>query len=161
MFIGHGSYAVEHDQSIIVFVAQGAWNLEASKSAIELISLYVDAMSATNFAIIANTRQVEGITPDSFKVWLSAVRKWLHQGHTTLARVDEPRSAYYKIFLSKFDEFARAHQQFQLLDSMDEAFSWLHQLGFKGFENGLPALKFFDGLDINKGRATSFSNQRR
>ncbi|ALS99322.1 hypothetical protein [Lacimicrobium alkaliphilum] len=147
MFMGHGIYAVEHDREIIVFVAQGAWNVEASQSATKLISKYVNSISNQEFAIIADTSQVEGITPDSAEVWSEAVNEWHQKGHTTLARVDNPESAHYKVFLSRFDEFAKQHQQLRICDSREDALEWLHSEGFRGFENGLPNLQYVDGLN--------------
>ncbi|MBN7827161.1 hypothetical protein [Bowmanella dokdonensis] len=79
MFVGHGSYAVEHDKDIIVFIAKGAWNVEASRNAIALISRYVDRLTPQEFAIVADTREVEGITPQSADVWSEAVREWLNK----------------------------------------------------------------------------------
>lgn len=63
-FFEHGEYCVQQDGEILVFVAQGEWNLEASEECIRLIS---SAIPGPKFAAVVDTKAVTGITHDSIK----------------------------------------------------------------------------------------------
>ncbi len=141
MFSEHGLYEVHCDGTIIIFVATGAWNLEASRTAISAISDCVDKLAGREFAIIADTREVEGITPDSTEAWSEAITEWLDKGYSTFARVDEPDSVYYQVYLSGLDELALKNQEVGMFDSLPVALDWLHQEGFSGFADGPPEIK--------------------
>lgn len=136
-----GSYVVKHDKEIIIFAGRGVWGTTPSKNAIRAITRAIDMVDLQDFSIIADTSEVEGITPDSFKLWREAVENWYQRGHKTLCRVDNPESHNYKVFLRGFDDFARSCQTFSFVNSIQDGVDWLHNEGYKGFEDGAPDLR--------------------
>ncbi|WP_416306347.1 hypothetical protein [Neptunicella sp. SCSIO 80796] len=141
MFAQHGNYSLYSDHSIIIFEAFGAWNVEASRNAIGKIKTIVDNMPTSAHGFIFDTHLVEGMTPDSYLVWSEAVNYWLSKGFNGLARIDDPESAHYKLFVEGFDIMLKEIIPFTFADDIAHALSWLHELEFKGFENGLEVVK--------------------
>jgi len=132
-FNEHGNYSVEFDVDIILFKAQGIWNIESSIHCISMINTCIEKIEADKYSIVVDTRAVTGITPDSADLWFKTITVWQTIGHKALARIDNPRSINYKIFLADFDEFFRRNIDFMYADSFDDAIHWLHSIGYKGF----------------------------
>lgn len=137
MFAQHGNYTLYSEHNIIIFRAVGAWNIEATRNATSKIKAIVDAIPTETHAFIFDTHQVEGMTPDSYIEWTNAVNYWLSRGFKALVRIDDAESANYKLFIQGFDVYLRELIPFTFADNIQGALNWVHQLGFKGFENGL------------------------
>lgn len=135
-FAEHGIYTLQHEQNIIIFEAQGAWNLEASSHAIAEIKLIVDNITTPSHAFIFDTSKVEGMTPDSFVAWSDAVDDWLQKGFKGMVRIDEPDSLHYKMFVEAFDSKLKQVISFSFAEDVTQGLDFLHSLGFKGFRHG-------------------------
>ncbi len=132
-FNEHGNYSVKLDKEIILFKAQGIWNIESTIHCIGMINSCIDEMNTVKFSIVVDTQKVTGITPDSAELWFKTISVWQTIGHCALARIDNPNSINYKIFLADFDEFFMKNIDFQYANSQNDAIQWLHSLGYKGF----------------------------
>ena len=133
VFPEHGTYKLTHQQNIIIFDAQGAWNIEASRRAIAEIKVIVDGLSNQSHAFIFDTRNVEGMTPDSFEAWSEAVAYWLENGFKAIVRLDDLESLHYKLYVEAFDIELRKHISYKHADNLEQGKAWLHSLGFEGF----------------------------
>ncbi len=132
-FNEHGNYSVEFDKDIILFKAQGIWNIESSIHCISMINACIEKVDPDNFSIVVDTEKVTGITPDSAELWFKTISVWQTIGHKALARIDNPNSINYKIFLADFDDYFMNSINFQYAKSQEDAIKWLHSLGYKGF----------------------------
>jgi len=132
MLEGHGDFQVENDAEIITFVAKGVWNEESSKACIAAITKHVDRLSSEKFAIVVDTRDVEGLTADSVALWFEAIQYWATKGHSAIARVDDPASITYKVFLKSFDEYFQEKILFTYTESVETGIHWANENGFTG-----------------------------
>jgi hypothetical protein len=134
-FAEHGIYTLQHEQNIIIFEAQGAWNIEASAHAIAEIKQIVNNLASPSHAFIFDTSKVEGMTPESFVAWSEAVDYWLKKGFKGLVRIDEPTSLHYKMFVEAFDTKLKTIISFSFAKDVNQGLDFLHSLGFKGFKH--------------------------
>lgn len=142
MFKQHGQFHLGHDKNIIIFIAEGAWNLEASLNATKQIQLIIDQLTHKQHAFIFDTMFVEGMTPESFTVWSNAVTYWLEHGFQAIARVTDPTESHYKMFIEPFDLRLKELIPLTFTQNIAQALSWLHQQGFEGFEQGVNLNQF-------------------
>jgi hypothetical protein len=142
MFEQHGKFQLACNKNIIIFIAEGAWNYEASLNATSQIQSIIDRLPHEKHAFIFDTQHVEGMTPDSFDEWSNAITYWLKHGFSALARVTDPSESHYKMFIEPFDQRLKELLPLTLTDHIEQALAWLHQLGFQGFEQGIDLKEF-------------------
>jgi hypothetical protein len=133
MFPEHGTFELMHQQNIIIFDAQGAWNIEASERAIAEIRVIVDSFVGQPYAFIFDTNNVEGMTPDSFEAWSEAVAYWLDNGFKAIVRIDDLESLHYKLYVEAFDIELKKHITYKYAENLEQGKLWLHSKGFEGF----------------------------
>ncbi len=136
MFDSHGLFTLYFDEAIIVFVAEGSWNEEASHSCIMQFRKIIDGFNGKKFGVIVDSSNIEGVTPEGYNAWLKAIDEWNKRNHIATTRVDDPESIKYQAFLSGFDEFFKETQKFSYSSSIEEGIIWLNSLGLKGFTEG-------------------------
>lgn len=136
MFSEHGQFRLYAQGQIILFVAEGVWNLEASEHCIAEIEKLIRQLDTDEFGLIIDTTTVEGLTEESYRSWFDAIHYWLDHGLKATTRIDDPASFTYKVFLANFDKLLQSKMQFIFSDSVSDAIKWLNTLEFNGFENG-------------------------
>ena len=132
MMQGHGDFQVDRDGEIITLIAKGLWNEESSTTCIGLIADQIAKINSQNFAIVADTREVEGLTPGSEALWFEAIQDWFAKGHSAIARIDDPAAITYKVFLKGFDDYFQERIQFTYAQSMMSGINWARDKGFSG-----------------------------
>ncbi|THB70450.1 MAG: hypothetical protein D6B28_09165 [Gammaproteobacteria bacterium] len=137
MFDSHGFFTLYFDEAIIVFVAEGSWNEQASNICIIEIKKIIDGFDGKSFGIVVDSTNLEGVTPEGYNVWLKAIDEWNKRKHIATTRVDDPESTIYQAFLSGFDEFFNETQQFRYSSSIEDGISWLNSIGLEGFAEGI------------------------
>ncbi len=137
MFESHGHFTLFYDQSIIIFIAEGAWNLEASNICIMHFKKIIDGFDGKDFGIVIDSSGLEGVTPEGYNAWLKAIDEWSKRGHIATTRVDDLESMKYQAFLSGFDEFFMGTQKFRYSNSIEDGISWLNSIGVAGFDKGI------------------------
>ena len=142
MFEQHGRFQLGYEQNIIVFIAEGAWNYEASLNATTQIKYIIDRQQDKPHAFIFDTKNVEGMTPDAYKTWAEAVDYWLANGFQAIARVTDPSESHYKMFIEPFDLKLKEIIPLHFADDLTMAVIWLHDMGFRGFEQGIDLSQF-------------------
>ncbi|KXI30357.1 hypothetical protein [Paraglaciecola hydrolytica] len=142
MFEQHGKFQLACEQNIIIFIAEGAWNYEASLNATTQIKYIIDRLEHKQHAFIFETQHVEGMTPDAFSTWSDAVNYWLEHGFRAIARVTDPSESHYKMFIEPFDLRLKDLMPLTFTDDLASAVNWLHGLGYRGFEQGIDLTKF-------------------
>lgn len=136
MMQGHGDFQVNRDGEIITLVAKGLWNEESSRTCIRLIADQIAKIDANHFAIVADTQDVEGLTPGSEALWFEAIQDWFAKGHSAIARIDDPAAITYKVFLKGFDDYFLERIQFSYANDMASGIRWAQEKGFRGsFQN--------------------------
>lgn len=137
MFAQHGLYELKQSGDIIVFKSYGAWNLEASQDCIAKIKVMISRRPQHKFALLVDSREFEGSTPDAFDAWLEAIEFWFENGLACMCRVVDINSAQHKLFLNSADDIFRSRIVFDYAADQSSALAWLHQNGWKGFEDGV------------------------
>jgi len=143
MFEQHGTYWVGIDKEIILFEAAGEWNVEASNTCISIIKQLIDTLKGKKFGMLIDSREIKGITPDTFDAWINAIEYWHTKGHSATTRIDDPSSAYYKNFLSGFDDELKITTKFKFSNTVSDGIRWLNENGFSGFESGKDGIHGF------------------
>tara|TARA_R110000868_G_scaffold339759_3_gene600477 strand:- start:1583 stop:2035 length:453 start_codon:yes stop_codon:yes gene_type:complete len=142
MFAQHGKFQMAYEQNIIIIIAEGEWNFEASLNATTKIQYMVDHLQHKQHAFIFDTKKLQGLTPEAYGTWSKAVDYWLAHGFKALARVADPSKTHYKMFIEPFDAKLKDLMPINFNDTLEEAVSGLHDLGFYGFEQGIDLNQF-------------------
>jgi len=133
----HGKYSLCCEGQIIFLEAYEAWNEESSTSCINEMKFIVNTMQHNNFAILANSLKLEGMTPESFNLWFEALDFFFKNGHNFFIRIDKPSSIEYKLFSEPFDKITKQRMPFQFANSTNEAIKILKENNYYGFDNGI------------------------
>jgi len=132
----HGNYSLCIDEQIIYLEVFGPWNEESSKSCINEIKFMFLTKQYENLAVIVNTIKLEGLTPEAFNLWFSAIDFFYENGHNYVVRVDDESSIFYKLFSHPFDKINKERMNFKFAKTTQDGINILKDSNYKGFEIG-------------------------
>ncbi len=134
-FQEHGDYKISSDGEIIYLITKGTWNVESADNCIGIINEYIKKISSGRFALVADTWELTGATPDVLNAWINAFKYWQTIGMGASSMIGDPNSVLYKIYLAEFDRVLSRNIDFKATRSFDESMTWLNELGYDGFSS--------------------------
>lgn len=130
MFRQHGEFNLFYADSALLMNAKGAWNKESSIACSDAIFNIVTSKLDNKFAFVANTLEVEGLTPGSQAVWHNVLNSLELSGLNAMFRVDDIQSTKYQIYHQIFDQKLSKKILYDHSLNIQQAFFWLQTYGF-------------------------------
>lgn len=127
MFEQHGNYEIEIVGHIIVFTAKGAWNVETTNACISDFKSITRQLKNRPFSMIIDSLEFEGFTADCIELWVDEIERWIACNLLAVSRIDDPGSAGYRIFITRFDKIFINRIPFSFSNDVREAIAWIEK----------------------------------
>jgi len=132
-FNEHGQFQLETSGNVIYYRVLGCWNIEASKSCLDLIRKCFEEVKGKPIIMVVDSTDFEGGIEEAYPLWSAEMSFWLTSGMTHFIRIDDSKSVRYNLFIERMDKAIQAVVKFNFANDFDDAIKQSKAYGFIGF----------------------------